>query len=237
MKKFNLLTLVFLFLVITAFAQTTGERSIAVTGTSHLSVTPDQVVVHMNIQALEMEFSDAIKTLNKKTDKLINTLEKGGFDQENMKIINFSVHKNIRYDRGKSYDSGYVAVQSVILKFDYTKDKLADLVKTYSKSPVDANLNFNFQLSEQSQKTNRNQLIIMAVDDAKAKARVIAGASGVTLGKIISIQYGVDQNSPQPVQSFSRMKAMSSDEAGSSSDLSLQNVDLYDEVNISWEIQ
>jgi uncharacterized protein YggE len=94
-----------------------------------------------------------------------------------------------------SYDSGFVGHQGLTIEFDNTKESLAKITDSFTKSPVKAKFSFSFTISDTKRETLRNELIKKAIEDAKQKAKLIAEASGQQLGKIKKIRYGTMSSS------------------------------------------
>jgi uncharacterized protein YggE len=231
--QFTLITL--LVCIIPSFAQTPKSSSLEVKGEAHLKVKPDLDVITISFTAMNMIFNKAVKEVNDKNDVLIKQLEKNGFKKEEIKSSGFTAGKNTIWGRDESIDSGYLASQTIVLEFAYSKERVTKLIESFSQSTIDLAFNFNFILSDSKTKETRNKLIELSVADAKEKAEIIAKSATLKLGTIQSIQHG-NTNSipPQPLM----YKAMDSNESTSSGfgGLNVSDIEIADEIFVVWSI-
>ncbi len=180
--------LLFILLTSAAFGQTTQE--LEVKGYGRLKTQPDLGVLNIELKAIQKEFGTTVSILSSDYDKIIKHLEKEGFKKEEIKTSSYGVQPNRIYGRGTFYDSGFVGQQSITIEFPNTKDNLAKLTDSFSKSPVKVKFSFSFTISDNKREEIRNELIKKAIEDAKQKAKLIAETSGQQLGKIKKIKYG-----------------------------------------------
>lgn len=167
-----------------------GSQELEVKGFGRLSAQPDLGVLSIELTTIQLEFSSTVSQLNADFEKVIQHLEKIGFSKEDLKTSNYGVRENTVYRRGTSYDSGFVGNQSIVVEFDNQKEKLAKIIDSFTNSPVEAKFNFSFTISPEKRENLRNEIIKIAISDAKQKARLIAETSGRQLGKIKEIKYG-----------------------------------------------
>ena len=188
----NLIGLSLVFFTVVSFGQTSKE--LEVKGFGRLSAQPDLGVLLIELTTIQQEFGSAVSQLNVDFEKVIQHLEKIGFSKEDLKTSNYGVRENTVYRRGTSYDSGFVGHQSIMVEFVNQKEKLATIIDSFTNSPVDAKFNFSFTISPEKREKLRNEIIKIAILDAKQKAKLIAEASGQQLGKIKEIKYGTFPN-------------------------------------------
>jgi uncharacterized protein len=238
MKVLNLFSVVIFISFISAlpaFAQTQKNPSLEIKGEAHLKVRPDLTVVNISFSAINMVFNKAVKEVNDKNDVLIKQLEKSGFKKSEIKGSSFTAGKNTIWSRDRSIDSGFVASQTVVLEFLYTKERVTKLVEAFTESTVGLAFNFSFILSDSATKTARNKLIELAITDAKEKADLITRTSSTKLGTIQSIQYGNFNNmQPQPLM-YKAMENNQSAPAGFGG-LNVADIELADEITVLWNI-
>lgn len=197
MKYFTLFAaLIFSTLI---FAQTNSTNSnIQITGYAEMDVMPDIGIMTMNIKEIKIEFNEAISSLDKKTAKLKKQLSKLNFSKESIKTTSFQIHKNTFYDRNKMRDSGYVASQALIVKFNYSKERISEILSNFSEESVGMQLSFSFTLSDNLKKASRNKLIELASNDAQEKGALLAKSFGKELNEILNLSYGSSPISVSP---------------------------------------
>jgi uncharacterized protein YggE len=180
--------LLILFVTTTTHAQTTQE--LEVRGYGRLKSQPDLGVISASVTTIQKDFGATISVLTSDTEKLITHLEKIGFKRSEIKTADLKVSQNTVYRQGNSYDSGFVGSQSLRIEFENTKENIAKLIDSFTKSPIEAQFSFNFTVSDNLRDKIQNDLIKKAIADAKQKAKLIAEASNQQIVKIKKIKYG-----------------------------------------------
>jgi uncharacterized protein YggE len=183
---FNLL-LILLVTEIT-YGQTTQE--LEVRGYGRIKSQPDLGVISASVTTIQKDFGTTVSVLTSDTEKLLTHLEKVGFKRNEIKTTDFQVNENTIYRHGSSYDSGFVGSQSLRIEFENTKENIAKLIESFTKSPVEAQFSFNFTVSDNLRDKIQDDLIKKAITDARQKAKLIADASDQEIVKIKKIRYG-----------------------------------------------
>lgn len=189
--KFILSILAGLFL--TAFSPVNAQDmtgSLTVYGEAFTNIQPDEVLTRFHTEAKNMDYQRTVDLLGERSDQLLKTLRKLGYEPNDLKTSQFNVSKNYEYSNGIRKDSGYVASQILQLKFSYQPDDLIKLINAVSGSSADPQISFSFQLSDQKMKQVKENLISEAVMDARRKADIITDASGTDIYGIKEIKYG-----------------------------------------------
>ena len=188
MKYF--LSLFFFFLFYNASSQKQLDSTLEVVGFGRVQAQPDIGIIEVEISTIQMDFNKSIDSLTILENQVIALFKSLDYQEEQLKTNNYSVSTNTRWKSGTSYDSGYVASQSLVLEFSNDKSEIAKLINGFSNSDIDAHINFKFKLSNKKRATIKKQVIQNAIDDANSSAKIIANGSGKSLGDIIEIKYG-----------------------------------------------
>ena len=245
MKKAPFLLLLLIpFLAFTSVkAQDTAPQAIPksalkITGTGQMRVTPDLAVVNMTVKATDMDFNNAVKKLNQKTSELNRKLLGAGFKKDEIKTSQLNVQENRHWRNGENIDSGYVANQHIELRFQRDYQRMSRLMEAFAKEEgAEALFHFGFALSDQARQQANEELIRKAIQDARAKATVIAKSSGVRLGKIRSISYGQPESRPVPMYAEMEQMSMRAQKQEGMPDLELREIEMQDTITILWEIE
>jgi uncharacterized protein len=239
MKSLFLSALILCFAT-SSFAQTDSKTpTLQVVGNSKLFVNPDLGVLIIRLQYKEMNISNAIVGLNNKTKELYKQIDAMGFNEEDIKTLDFQINEHKVYYNNTYNDSGYIASQNVQVEFKNQKETITKILNTFSKSKTNYAVSFNFKLSDAAKSKVEEELIVMAIKDAKKKSKLIASTSEVVLKKIKTINYGTSYSSGVPELHDVRFLKASAADAPSENMTGFTPNDLLFEDNllIIWEIE
>lgn len=118
-----------------------------------------------------------------------SVLLNNGFNREDMKTRNFVVREEQKYDNmTRQYSSdGFSFNQIASIKFDYDKEKLANIMEQLSKLDNAPQCHVGFEVKDE--KDCRRQVLAKAYKDAELQAQAIADASGKVLKQCAKIDF------------------------------------------------
>jgi uncharacterized protein YggE len=230
MKSFMLL-MVLAAAILTA---QTADRTIEVKGTGTYKTMPDLGVLNAEASVVSEKFADAVKGLTAKTEKLTAQLQMVGFKKEEIKTADFSVAKNIVWENNSNVEKGYIARQHISVEFPNTKEKIGALITSFMSSENDIRFSFVFTLSDTRQTMVKDELLKRAVNDARARADVIAAAAQQKMGNVKHISYGASMQ--RPVYQAAMYKTLSADNERAQG-FDVKEMFFTDEVTIVWELK
>jgi uncharacterized protein YggE len=184
----HLVGLLLILVTATTFGQ--ANQELEVRGNGRLKSQPDLGVISATVTTIQKDFGTTVSVLTSDTEKLSTHLEKAGFKRNEIKTTDFQVEENRIYGNGRTYDSGFRGSQRLRIEFENTKDNIAKLIDSFTKSPIEAKISFNFTVSDILSEQIQDELIKKAIGDAKQKAKLIAENSGQQIVKIKKIKYG-----------------------------------------------
>ncbi len=122
------------------------------------------------------------------------------------------------------------------LSFRLNDSKLVDVLT--SLNTIKGNVNFYLDYKIEDTEKFKNELLIKAIENTKNKAEILANTSGVTLEKIININYSFNEpnNFISPFRGENKILGakMSSD---SLLTINPEDLKFKDTVTITWEIK
>ena len=190
MSRFKMfLVSIFALFSINSFAQSTMPRTISVQGYGEVSVKPDVANINFNLSETNLDFKIAVDELNTKVNSLSKALRKVGVSKSDIHSSNYNVTKEYQrnYKTGEKTFLGFKVSHSITIQIDsktnYVNKVFGAIIN--SLSDVELNLSFGIKNPEQS----KDLMITNAIKDAKKKAEVMAEASELELGEILSINY------------------------------------------------
>ena len=168
------------------------ERLITVKGIGNISVTPDLIIITMNLVSHKYNYDETMKLATESVNELEKAIEEVGFNKKDLKTTNFNIttsYKNY-YDENNNYKSkfdGYKCEQDLKLEFDLDMEILSKVITAITKSKVEPRFNIRFSVKDKDE--INKELLIKATENARSKAEVLTKAARVTLGRLVSIDY------------------------------------------------
>lgn len=168
------------------------ERCITVTGTGNFAAKPDLIIVTMDLAALDPVYEKAMSAAGEQIEKLRDALATLGFQKEQLKTASFhaAAHYESKRNRNGEYQryfEGYKVTHELKLEFDFDAKQLGKVLSAISKSGSEPEVNIAFGLRDRGAVCAF--LLEDAAKNAKLKAEILTKASGVALGKLISVNY------------------------------------------------
>ncbi|MEG1256731.1 SIMPL domain-containing protein [Clostridium sp.] len=210
------------------------DRLIRVNGQGNISVPPDTIQVDMVLITVKPTYEEAIKAAGMALEQLRNCLKEVGFEKEDMKTADFRV--NTKYETVKDMNDnykrvfvGYEVTNHLKIEFEQNSIKLGRVLNALSNCDATPEFSIRYMLKDD---TEVNDILLRyAINDAKEKAKVMAEAAGVRLGKVINIDYS---GSEFPLYKNSGMFVMAD---SSKIDLEPANLELKATVTVVWRIE
>ncbi len=219
-------------------------RVIKVTGKSKISVKPDTVRLLITQTDIKKVYEDAVKESVDQKNALTEALQKQGFKKTDLKTLNFNVNTEYEsyQDKNKAWKQrlkGYRFIHSMKLEFTVKSEKLGAVLQALTKSK--GNPEFTIQYTIANTEKAKNELLKKAVEDSRAKAEVLAKASGVTLGDISAIDYSFSEVEfvvrPLDGPMMRNCLATAKEDVSYAPDIEPEDIDVTDTVTIAWEIK
>ena len=235
MKK-NILIAMLAIFTLQLSAQTSGTLNIL--GESKKMVLPDKAYLNVNISVSKPNESESFKKLNEISMIILKRLKSDGFTEDQIKLTDFSMNFVNWDSKKKPY---YQSNQSLSVKFPLDKERLFNIYnKLLKDSVLGVNVNFGTECSDELKTKIQDELIELAMNDAKRKANIITRAANATVTGISYISYKYIDDTPMPVY---RPKAMSmrvmSDAAPDTQAnyLSISEQQFNEEIKVTYVIQ
>lgn len=214
------------------------NRTITVRGTGKVSTKPDLTEIILDLRATHYDYETTINIATEHVNAIRTALDELGFKKQDVKTTNFDVHprfETIKDAQGnyKRRFEGYECRHNLKIEFDLDMPMLSRVLTALAKS--DANLEFEVRFTVKDKKLIKSQLLENAVENAKNNAIILAKASDVSLGDILSINYNWSE-----LHMYSDTKYCLADDcmaAPSGIDNEPEDIDIDDGATIIWEIK
>lgn len=162
------------------------SKSIHVTGTGSVTAEPDIATIYLGVSVEKETVEAAREEAASAMTAVIDALKDNDIAETDIQTENFSVYPQYDYtDMGRVL-RGYRVNNTVNAKVREL-DKLSDIIDDATTAGGDIVVVNSIQFMIEDPTPLQAQARTLAVQDAEAKARTLAEAGGVTLGKPITI--------------------------------------------------
>ena len=168
------------------------SRTMTVRGTGNIKISPNQTLVSLTLKSLDPNYENSMKAASDQIEQLKDALEAVGFCKTDLKTTSFNVcteYKNER-DQNGSYKNvfvGYACIHGLKLEFDFDTALLSAVLSAISGCVADPELSVRFTVKDKN--AADEALLESAAKNARRKAEILAKASGITLGQLVSVAY------------------------------------------------
>lgn len=185
MRKVMICALALMLACVCALAE---PATLTVNGTGVVSMDPDTATIVVGVRQTSPDVAEAQAAVSAKMQAVIDALLEAGISRENLHTSHINLYEDYSYDSTYRTDEPhYAASNSIYVAFDDLDNagKYIDLVFS-----AGANTFEGISFSAKDTKKEQNRALELAVEDARAKAEVLAAAAGMKLGGVLSIREG-----------------------------------------------
>lgn len=217
------------------------NRTITVTGTGKLKLRPDRTVVSLSLKAADMLYDRAMDKAAAQQTQLHEALAAVGFAKEELKTTDFHVGTEYENERDKNGNyrqkfAGYCVRHRLKAEFPLDTAYLSKILSAISSCIAEPELDIRFTVKDSD--TVNAALLESACINARANAEILAKASGVSLCRLLSVNYSFGElqlYSPTryETENSCMMKACA---VPSSIAIEPDDIDISDSVTFVWEI-
>ena len=208
----QLLTLATLFAATISLHAADLPRTISVSGTGSVSMPPDMVTLQTGVTTTAPTAKEALNANSVAMKKVMSVLKNRNIPSKDIQTSGFAVYPEYRNVGGRGDGrrreiSGYRVNNNVTVKVRAISS-LGDVLDQLVSSGSNQISSVWFGLSDAKGATNSARK--KAIEDARSRAELYAVATGVKVGKVISIsEQAISSPSPQPRMMRAMAESMS----------------------------
>lgn len=206
------------------------KNTISVSGEGKVVAKPDIGQVSLSVISDASAVVAAQKDNTDKMNRVIQAMKDLGIKEEDLKTTSYNISPRYQYSpNGRSDIIGYEVAQNMDVKIrDLTK--VSDILGKAATAGANqvGSLIFTFDNPETLQSQARQK----AIDNAKQKAKDLAGSLGVALGKVVSFN---ESSASQPIPMYAS-DALGRGGGGATPVIQTGQNEIDINVNISYEI-
>ncbi len=206
------------------------RRIIRVRGKATVSAKPDWVVISLEVGSSHRDFGRCTGELAHLTETLRQDMERVGVNRDQLKTGQLSVSTSFDYRNQERVFVGYEARHSLALELGLQAETLNRVLKMLGQTKSRSKFTVRFTVKDPE--PVRDRALEEAVTKAREKARLLAEASGVSLGELLEIDLSwSDIYIHSPSEMTVHSHAMTPDY-----DITPEDIDFEESVNLVWQI-
>lgn len=187
------------------------ERVVNVSGTCIRNVTPDRGSVTITAEFKDLDVKKATTLATQQYEKVRDRVVRLKLEDEELSTSEYRVDEIREWENNKNVFKGYRA--RIGLKVVTSNQKrLGEVIEIASKEGVRDVGGLSLFISSKLARSERNECLKEASEQAKSKAQKLAESLGAKLGEVVQIDEAALQSFPQPMPVFA--KSMMADSAG-----------------------
>lgn len=165
---------------------------IFVSGEGRKELAPNLIGLDYTFKAKEKTYEKAVEIGTKIVADYLQFLISEGFNKNEFKTSSMRVSEASTYDaKTKKYiKDGYLFVQKASIEFDYDLKRMAKIIEATSKLKTPPTYEIVFDIKDKAQM--EDEIVTLAVLDAKHKAENIAKAMGMQIKECKRVEYSTN---------------------------------------------
>jgi len=182
-----LLQVIFLFSSCTNVTLPTAENDgILVTGSATIQASPDLATLRVGVQSFAKTAQKATSDNNRKIENIIISLKDKGLTDKDMETDSFNISPQQEYKNNKPPIVIGFNVSNILVIKIRTLESVGEVMQATIENGANTINGLTFSIEDPT--PFRQEARRLAMEDALSRAEVLAEASGIEVGKPISIQ-------------------------------------------------
>ena len=167
-------------------------RTIKVTGKSNVKASPDYTRISLTLSDTLKEYDECLAKSVEDMNVIVECIKRLGFERNELKTSSFEIDRKTqsyrdKYDNWKERFIGYEYTENVNFTFKNDNARLGKILYALAHISIIPEIRISYFCSDVE--SIKNQLLELAIKDAKKKAELLTSASGVKLCEILDIDY------------------------------------------------
>jgi uncharacterized protein len=176
-----------------------SKRTINVTGTGKVTLTPDIAYVSIGVHTEGKDAAEAVATNTSQAQKVVAALKAFKIDPKDIQTTNFSIYPQQQFDSvGKPQGITYVVDNTVYVTLRDI-NQLGALLDAVVKAGANSINSIQFDVADREAAFSEARKL--AVENGQKQAEELATAAGVKLGQVLSINSS-SPSAPVPMYDY-----------------------------------
>jgi uncharacterized protein len=184
-----------------------NNNQVSIVGQGKVKYQPDTANITLGVQVDKAPKADeALNTLNERVNKIIAAVKVLGIEGDKIKNQNYSLYPAYDYSNGANTPAGYNANQQIIIEVSDVDKSFGLLNQVIAESAkAGANQVLGISFSSSNIENLKQEARLLAISDAKTKAKSLSEAMDVSLGDLTGWWENVVSPSPYINYSYDGM--------------------------------
>jgi len=161
-------------------------KTLSLSGSGSASATADEATVTLGAQTEDMSASDAIGANADLMDAIIAAIKAQGITEDDIQTVSYNVYPRYDWTEGGQVFRGYMVTNLVQVTIS-DLDKVGSVIDAAAEAGANRIDGVSFQLSDAEMEELKLNAYVAAIEDAEAKAEVIAETLGITITGVQSV--------------------------------------------------
>ena len=215
------------------------NRTITVKGTGTVRLTPDLTIISLTLKSTDRDYGRAAELAEERLGALRTALEELGFERKALKTQQFRVcteyeSRRDEYGNYRNVFTGYACVHGLTLEFDFDTKRLSETLGAIARCVAEPELNIRFSVKDRDGAADA--LLKSAVENARHRAEILASASGVSLGRLMTVDYNWGELNVYSGTNF-EMDCKCLPPMPCGAELEPEDIELSDSAAFVWELE
>lgn len=207
------------------------DKTISISASASASAPSDLVTLSITTEIKNKNYDILMDADSTACRSLTQKLTDAGFPEKDLRTTSFNVGTEYNYRNEEQHFVGYCCSHSYELTFDFSSKALGLALYAASQSGTNPIINVNFSVKDRD--TVRKNLLSKLAASARERAELLATASGVSIGQLISVDYSFsDEPSARGIMTFNCMSA----KREAMADFAPGNITITENANFTWEL-
>lgn len=168
-------------------------KSINVKGIGEIYRKPDKVIISFQKVSRSKDYDETLNDLNNVINEVVKGLKKLGIDEDSIKTNNFQITAENKYDQDlkENVFLNYKAEHTIEIEVNNDNEEINKVLTFLGENKFSANININFKISDID--GVKEEALILAIEDAKRKAEIIANSLGLKIISVNEVNYNTER--------------------------------------------
>jgi uncharacterized protein len=182
-----------------------ATNTLSLIGTATTAVKPDKVTVSLGVETTNKTADAALAANSKIMNQVIDALKAAGVKDNETSTSSFSISPNYNYSQQPSFTAsritGFTVSNSIQIQSTIINNNTSKWIDTAIAAGANTVDRIDFALSDKKLEETKANLIKQAMQDARAKADIVASVAGMKVVGIRSINLNELAIQPPPIPS------------------------------------